>query len=74
MANSAAPDQLASSTDLDLHSLQSQDISGFSRTRVNVIERWKWSFSFQQETSPAEDNLPTWYMNLLTKGEESNEN
>ena len=33
MANSANLDQLAS-TDLDLHCLQSQGISGFSRTRV----------------------------------------
>ena len=30
MANSADPDQLASSTDLDLHCLQRQDISGLS--------------------------------------------
>ena len=40
MANSADPDQLASSekpTDLDLHCLQRQDISGFSRTRVNTV-------------------------------------
>ena len=37
MANSADPDQLASQkpTDLDLHCLQKQGISGFSRTRVN---------------------------------------
>ena len=34
MANSVDPDQLASS-DLDLHCLQKQDISVFSRTRVN---------------------------------------
>ena len=42
MANSADPDQLASTeanwsgspTDLDLHSLQRQSLSGFSRTRV----------------------------------------
>ena len=37
MTNSADPDQLASSqkpTDLDLHSLQRQGISEFSRTRV----------------------------------------
>ena len=36
MANSADPDQLASQkpTDLDLHCLQRQGISGFSRTRV----------------------------------------
>ena len=36
MVNSADPDQLASSeaTDLDLHCLQRQGISGFSRTRV----------------------------------------
>ena len=40
MANSADPDQLASSqkpTDLDLHCLQRQGISGFSRTRFNKI-------------------------------------
>ena len=40
MANSADPDQLASSkkpTDLDLHGLQRQDISGFSRTRVKYV-------------------------------------
>ena len=36
MASSADPDQLASSEDLDLHCLQRQDISGFSRTRVNI--------------------------------------
>ena len=36
MANSVDPDQLASQkpTDLDLHCLQKQGISGFSRTRV----------------------------------------
>ena len=32
MANSADPDQLASSTDLDLHCLERQGISRFSRT------------------------------------------
>ena len=39
MTNSVDPDQLASSepTDLDLHCLQEQGISGFSRTRVNMI-------------------------------------
>ena len=36
MANSADPDQ---PTDLDLHCLQRQGISGFSRTRVNNIGR-----------------------------------
>ena len=37
MANSVDPDQLASKkpTDLDLHCLQRQGISEFSRTRVN---------------------------------------
>ena len=35
MTNSADSDQLA--TDLDLHCLQSQGISGFSRTRVNIV-------------------------------------
>ena len=36
MANSADPDKLAlqKPTDLDLHRLQRQGISGFSRTRV----------------------------------------
>ena len=34
MANSAAPDQLAS--DRDLHCLQRQGISGFNGTRVNL--------------------------------------
>ena len=50
MTNSADPDQLASSgffrSDLDLHCLQRQGISGFSRTRVkdghkNVISKQK---------------------------------
>ena len=35
MTNSVDPDQLAS--DLDLHCLQRQDISGFSRTRVKPM-------------------------------------
>ena len=41
MANSADPDQLASykPTDLDLHCLQRQDISGFSRTRVHFVSK-----------------------------------
>ena len=40
MANSAAPDQLASekSTYLDLHYLQRQGISQFSRTKVKFLE------------------------------------
>ena len=39
MTNSVDPDQLASSetTDLDLHCLQRQDISGFNRTGVNNV-------------------------------------
>ena len=44
MANSADPDQLASSswllkkpTDLDLHCLQRQGISGINRTRVKIV-------------------------------------
>ena len=38
MANSADPDQLASQkpSDLDLHCLQRQVISRFSRTKVNA--------------------------------------
>ena len=38
MANSADPAQLASSTDLDLHCLQKQGISRFSRTRVKHLK------------------------------------
>ena len=37
MANSADPDQKP--TDLDLHCLQRQDISGFSRTRVKKLDQ-----------------------------------
>ena len=39
MVNSVDPDQLASQkpTGLDLHSLQRQGISGFSRTRANDL-------------------------------------
>ena len=48
MANSADPDQLVCQiqiswllkpTDLDLHCLRRQGISGFSRTRLNLISR-----------------------------------
>ena len=40
MANSADPDQLffQKPTDLDLHLLQRQGISGFSRTRVKFCD------------------------------------
>ena len=42
MAKNADPDQLASPeqkpSDLDLHCLQRQDISGFSKTRVNLAD------------------------------------
>ena len=38
MANSADPESwLLQPTDLDLHCLQRQGISGFSRTRVNAV-------------------------------------
>ena len=45
MTNSADPDQLASSkpTGLDLHCLQRQGISSFSRTRVNAYMNSKSS-------------------------------
>ena len=42
MANSADPDQLAS--DLDLHCLQRQAISGFSMTRVK--KKYQYCFFF----------------------------
>ena len=40
MAKSADPDQMASeeANFLDLHCLQRQDISGFSRTSVNMTD------------------------------------
>ena len=45
MTNSADSDQLAlKPTDLDLHCLQRQDISEFSRTRVN--KTWVRIFNF----------------------------
>ena len=37
MPNSADPDQLASPTDPDLHCLQKQGLSGFSRIRVKAL-------------------------------------
>ena len=37
MANSADPDQKP--TDLDLHCLQRQSLSGFSRTRVKTFQK-----------------------------------
>ena len=39
MTNSADPDQ-QKPTDLDLHCLQRQSISGFRRTRVNLHFAW----------------------------------
>ena len=46
MTNSVDPDQLASSeanlTDLDLHCLQRQGISRFSRTRVKNTVKLQW--------------------------------
>ena len=45
MANSADPDQLASSeaTDLDLHCLHVQGMSRLSRTRVEYIDAlYRW--------------------------------
>ena len=44
MTNSADPDQKP--TDLDLHCLQRQGISGFSRTRVKAI-RWNDAQKFE---------------------------
>ena len=43
IANSADPDQ---PTDLDLHCLQRQGISGFSRTWVNIEAALTGSFKF----------------------------
>ena len=50
MVNSADPDQLAS-INLDLHCLQGQDISGFSRTKVNShLYRSNKDFAFRSCT------------------------
>ena len=55
MANSADPDQVASQkpTDLDLHCLQMQGISGFSRTRVKSLseERVQLSIFCKKESN-----------------------
>ena len=48
MANSADPDQLASS-DLDLHCLQRQCLSGFGRTRVKRMLFRHFAFSGNKE-------------------------
>ena len=46
MENSVDPDQFQKPTDLDLHCLQGQDISGFSRTRVNISNTLFHTFFF----------------------------
>ena len=61
MANSADPDQLVSSpTDLDLHCLQRQDISGFSRTRVNRVRLYSLYTGklFSAENKTKQKNVP----------------
>ena len=50
MTNSADPDQLKKPTDLDLHCLQRQGISGFSRTRVN-LQHMRYPY-FKGEKTP----------------------
>ena len=58
MSNSADPDQLASSTDLDLHCLQRQGISGFSRTRVKCMVSLRVpQYRFCNETAYQNDGL-----------------
>ena len=52
MANSVDPDQLASKpTDLDLHCLQKQGISGLSRTRVNIASSYIFVTFFSDPSS-----------------------
>ena len=51
MANSADPDQL---TDLDLHCLQRQVLSGFSRTRVKVCKN---TMNFVENISKCNNNI-----------------
>ena len=52
MANSADPDQLASSTDLNLHCFQKQDLSEFSRTRVRFYHLSELVYSKKKEFAP----------------------
>ena len=60
MANSADPDQLASSEDLlDLQCLQRQGISGYSRTRVKMLSPLLISSQSNYLTQVVETNLNT---------------
>ena len=59
MANSADPDQLASS-EADLHCLQRQGISGFSRTRVKIQWEMTSLHEKKEEVIVWIACLPTW--------------
>ena len=65
MANSADPDQLAflqKPTDLGLHCLQKQDISGFSRTRVNLfVMQWNVEKLKMQQKIQSKSDIYTHY-------------
>ena len=60
MANSVDPDQLASlkPTDLDLHCLQRQDISGFSRTRVKSTHNIHFYVELEKIIPESSNNPP----------------
>ena len=56
MTSNADADQLASSTDLDLHCFQRQGISGFSRTRVNNLLLLLLDDDYMESESVASSN------------------
>ena len=65
MANSVDQDHLASlkPTDLDLHCLQRQDMSGFSRTRVNLS--WGTAFPTRLHVCPVKTGQPAHMCSLI---------
>ena len=77
MANSADPDQLASSTDLDIHCLQRQDVSGFSTTRVKTryrIVKYKVEGRKSKWYTFKGGNYPIVFGFLLKRGQLQTEN
>ena len=51
-------------TDLDLHFLQRQGISGFSMTRVNYIFPRKWVLTFQANCLQIEETICMEYVKV----------
>ena len=53
-------DYLKKPTDLDLHCLQRQGISGFSRTRVKLIQDNKKIAGYIGKIEPVDENIEKW--------------